>query len=214
MIDLHHSANALTAPPAIVIEPMVVADLDATLDMLSRGMRDNPVHVAVFGTDPVKRQRLVRRLFGLMAKNPEILRHAHIARQEDGAIAGMYGAFAPGSCQPRRFQQVVMLPALLSLGLGNGRRVLQWLGAWSKQDPGIRHWHVAPLAVDTHLQGQGIGTALMRHFCARMDELGDAAYLETDKEINVRFYERFGFEIIAQEPVLATTCWYMLRTPR
>ena len=54
----------------------------------------------------------------------------------------------------------------------------------------------------------------MRDFCARMDEAGDEAYLETDKEINVRFYKRFGFDVVASGSVLGTTSWYMLRKPR
>lgn len=194
----------------MTIEPFAATDLDAMLDMLARGMRDNSVHVAVFGTDPVKRQRLLRKLFGLMARNPEILRHARVARLADGTTAGL---LAPGTCQPKPIQRLLMIPGVLSLGPGNGRRVMSWGGAWSNYDPDTRHWNVGPLAVDAHLQGRGIGSALMRDVCTALDNAGEAAYLETDKELNVRFYERFGFEVIGEEPVLATTSWYLLRKP-
>ncbi|MGH3144285.1 MAG: GNAT family N-acetyltransferase, partial [Rubrobacter sp.] len=59
--------------------------------------------------------------------------------------------------------------------------------------------------------GRGVGSKLMEAFCARVDEAGDAAYLETDKPINVRFYERFGFETVGAEDVLGVPNWYMLR---
>jgi ribosomal protein S18 acetylase RimI-like enzyme len=57
----------------------------------------------------------------------------------------------------------------------------------------------------------GIGSKLMRVFCAQMDAAGEAAYLETDKSINVRFYERFGFEIVGEEQVIGVPNWYMAR---
>jgi hypothetical protein len=55
---------------------------------------------------------------------------------------------------------------------------------------------------------------MMSVFCARMDAAGEAAYLETDKEINVHFYERFGFRTTAEESVLGTPNWFMTRRAR
>jgi hypothetical protein len=39
------------------------------------------------------------------------------------------------------------------------------------------------------------------------------SYLETDKEINVRFYERFGFEIVGKANVLGVPNWFMNKMP-
>jgi hypothetical protein len=47
-----------------------------------------------------------------------------------------------------------------------------------------------------------------------MDDHGEAAFLETDKSDNVRFYARFGFEVTAMEEVLGTPNWWMSRTAR
>jgi len=88
---------------------------------------------------------------------------------------------------------------------------MKWLGAWSKHDLEERHWHLGPVAVDAHLQGKGIGSKLMQAFCAQMDAVGEVAYLETDKESNVRFYERFGFEVVGEEEVLGVPNWFMIR---
>ncbi len=70
------------------------------------------------------------------------------------------------------------------------------------------------MAVDAHLQGIGVGSKLMRSFCAKMDAAGEDAYLETDKPENVRFYERFGFEVIGEKEVLGNSNWFMLRRPQ
>jgi GNAT superfamily N-acetyltransferase len=90
-------------------------------------------------------------------------------------------------------------------------RVKQWVDAWARHDPRDDHWHVWLLTVEPHVQGLGVGTKLMIEHCARMDEAGDVSYLETDKAINVRFYQKFGYRIAGQEQVLGVTNWFMKR---
>jgi len=176
-------------------------------------MRDNPIIVAAFGQDPGTRHGRLQRLFGAMAaaEVPGRDRDMLAARGPDGSILGVCGMMPPGRCQPGIGRQLRLLPALLSLGPRGAGRTMSWLGAWSKHDPDERHWHLGPVAVDAHLQGMGIGSMLMRVFCERMDDAAEDAYLETDKEINIRFYERFGFEVTGEEEVLGVRNWYMFR---
>jgi len=89
--------------------------------------------------------------------------------------------------------------------------LLRWTRAWASEDPQEAHWHLGPVAVDRHLQGHGIGTALLRTCCAGMDGRGSAVYLEADQAANVTFYERFGFRTLRQCPVLGVPNWFMLR---
>jgi ribosomal protein S18 acetylase RimI-like enzyme len=91
------------------------------------------------------------------------------------------------------------------------RRGARWMGVWRCHDPEGRHWHLGPIAVDAHLQERGVGGRLMQVFCAQVDAARDDAYLETDKPINVRFYERYGFEVVCEEEVLGVTNWFMHR---
>ena len=186
------------------------AENEPVLDVLSRGMRDNPVHVAAFGDDPEIRRRQFRKLVAAMFSVSD-LSHALVARREDGVVVGVCGMMPPGNCLPGLGQQLRMLPTLLSLGPRAAGRVMRWVGAWRRHDPEERHWHLGPLAVDAHLQGEGVGSRMMQVFCARMDAAGEDAYLETDKPINVRFYERFGFEVVGEEDVLGVPNWFMLR---
>lgn len=185
-------------------------EIEEVIDVVARGMSDNPVNVAAFGEDPETRRRLFRRLVsaGFSTRN---LSHTLVARREDGVIVGVCGMMPPGECQPDPGQQLRLLPTLLSLGPRVAVRLMRWLGAWQRRDPEELHWHLGPLAVDAHLQGQGVGSRMMQAFCARMDAAGEDAYLETDKLINVRFYERFGFEVVGEEEVLGVTNWFMLR---
>jgi len=198
------------------LDGLEIGALDATevgeaLGVISRGMRDNPIHVAAFGDDPERRKKSLHRFFGAAFAVMGLQKHMLVARGEDGAIVGVMGMMPPGDCLPGPGQQLRMLPSLLRNGPRAAGRTMSWLGAWEKRDPDERHWHLGPLAVDAHLQGRGIGSKLLRVFCARMDAAGEDAYLETDKPINVRLYERFGFEVVGEQEVLDVPNYFMLR---
>jgi ribosomal protein S18 acetylase RimI-like enzyme len=188
-----------------------VSEVEEALGVVVRGMRDNPVHVAAFGENPEVREQRIRRLFSGAFAMLDLPRHLLAARSAEGEIVGAMGIIPPGECRASAAQQLRLLPRLLANGPRSAVRTAKWMGAWNKHDPTERHWHFGPLAVDAHLQGIGIGSKLMRVFCARMDAAGGDAYLETDKQINVRFYERFGFEVVGEEDVLGVPNWFMLR---
>jgi ribosomal protein S18 acetylase RimI-like enzyme len=184
-------------------------EIEAVVGVISRGMRDNPTHVAALGEDPERREKRVRRIFSRVLP---VMGHSLIlARHPDGTILGVLGMAAPGRCQANGKQKMKLSLGLLPLGPLALSRSLRWVGTWEKSDPKERHWHLGPVAVDAHLQGMGIGTNLMRVFCAQMDAAGEVAYLETDKPENVRFYERFGFELVGEEEVIGVPNWYMAR---
>ena len=147
-------------------------EIEEALGVISRGMRDNPIHIAAFGNDPERRKKSLHRFFGAAFAVMGLQEHMLVARSEDGVIVGVMGMMPPGDCLPGPGQQLRMLPTLLRNGPGAAGRTMRWLGAWGKRDPDERHWHFGPLAVDARLQGRGIGSKLLRVFCARMDAAG------------------------------------------
>jgi ribosomal protein S18 acetylase RimI-like enzyme len=195
------------------IRALDAADIAEAVEVIVRGMRDNPNVVAALGQYPGVRHRRLLRLFGTMAaaEVPGRDREMLAARGPDGSIVGVCGIVPPGRCQPGLGRQLRLAPSLLALGPRSAKSTMKWFGTWSKHDPDERHWHLGPVAVDAHVQGRGIGSKLMQAFCAKMDATGEVAYLETDKDVNVRFYERFGFEVVNQEEVLSVTNWFMIR---
>ncbi len=185
------------------------SEMEAVVAVISRGMHDNPTHVAALGKDPGRREKRIHRIFSRVLP---VMGHSLIlARHPDGTILGVLGMAAPGRCQANAEQRMRLTLGLLPLGPRALSRSLRWVGTWEKRDPNERHWHLGPVAVDAHLQGMGIGSKLLRVFCAQMDAAGEDAYLETDKPENVRFYERFGFEVVGEEDVIGVPNWYMLR---
>ncbi len=115
-------------------------------------------------------------------------------------------------CQPGAEEKLVLVPRMIgAVGFPGFVRMLRWTGAWAAHDPAEPHWHLGPVAVDSHLQGKGLGSALMAEYCARLDSAKAVGYLETDKAENVKFYCGFGFQTIAEAPVLNTPNWFMRR---
>ena len=76
------------------------------------------------------------------------------------------------------------------------------------------HWYLGVLGVDGFAQSRGVGAALLSRWLAGVDRDGMPAYLETDSEGNVRFYERAGFSLEGETSILGVRTWRMKRAPR
>lgn len=191
---------------------LTAADRAEMVGVLARGMRDNPMHVAAYGPEPDRRERVHARLMAaLFAASPH---QKPFGLRRDGVLVALTGVAGPGCCRPTRRQQLAMAPAILRCGPGTASRVGRWLKAWQEHDPAHAHSHLGPLAVDAHLQGQGIGSMLLAEYARRVDAAGEVAYLETDKRENVRFYERAGFVVCDEAEVLGVPNWFMRREPQ
>ncbi len=138
---------------------MRASETPAAVALLARGMRDNPLNVAVYGSDPARRQRSVERTFSTLfrvfdAQQP-------ICALDGGTLVAVTGVAPAGTCQPSMLQRLRSLPSMIAIGPGPAARVLKVLAAWGERDPDQPHSHLGPLAVDPHLQGRGIGSQIM-----------------------------------------------------
>jgi ribosomal protein S18 acetylase RimI-like enzyme len=70
--------------------------------------------------------------------------------------------------------------------------------AMDEHHPTIPHWYLGTIAVIRSAQGRGIGTALLAHSLAIVDDAGEPAYLESTNVRNVPLYERHGFRTTGQ----------------
>ena len=191
------------------------AHLDAATQIVGRAMRDNPIHVRVFAiADEDRRSRALERLF-----RPVLLGLYHrgliCGAYQDGALVGICGMARPGFCQLTALEKLRVLPGVVfGNPLGAVLRLRKWTAAWAHRDPAEPHWHLGPVAIDPSCQHQGIGSALLTAFCMHVDASGAVAYLETDRQTNVHFYQKFGFVVTGQANVQGVPSWFMARPGR
>ena len=193
------------------IDTLSACEIPAAARILAQGMRDNPLHAAVFGTNAARVEPL------LYAGFCRVLRQQlHSSRvlcvHQSRRLVAVAGMFAPGHCLPDLRDKLTLLPPLLRAGaLHRLLRIRTWMRVWARHDPTFAHWHLGPAAVARSQQGRGHGGRLLQAICAHLDTHRACGYLETDKQANVRLYRRFGFRVIATEQVLGVTHWFMLR---
>jgi ribosomal protein S18 acetylase RimI-like enzyme len=187
------------------------AEFDAAAALMARGMRDNPVLAAAFGLDPRRRAMIHRRLLSAyMCENHQI---EPIGVWRGGTLVASAAVAMRGSCRHTSTRAVRSLAEFAVIGPRTAGLTADWLAVWQEAHPYEPHVHLGPIAVDLHVQGQGIGTALMDEHCRRQDEEQIAGYLETDSAASVRFLERFGYQVVGEQPALGVPCWYMRREP-
>lgn len=183
--------------------------------LLGRAMRDNPLHVRAVGSDPARRETVFGGIFGVLLATLHA-KGTVLGAFQDGKLVGVCAVVPPGRCQPTGGEKFRLIRAVFAhASLGATLNALRWLGAWAKHDPADQpHWHLGPVGVERDLQGQGIGRALLEAACERVDAEGGVAYLETDKQVNLAFYEKFTFKTAAEAKVIGVPNWFMLRPAR
>jgi ribosomal protein S18 acetylase RimI-like enzyme len=76
------------------------------------------------------------------------------------------------------------------------------------------HWYLAMLGVLPECQGQGIGGKLIQPVLQEADQTKMPCYLETSTSAAVRFYQRYGFEIVHHGIFAQREYWTMKRKPQ
>lgn len=87
------------------------------------------------------------------------------------------------------------------------------LGQMGESHPEEPHWYLNFIGVDTHRQGQGLGSAVLKASLAPIDDEGAVAYLESSNPANVPLYERFGFEVTGEIQVKDSPVVYPMVRP-
>ena len=181
------------------------SDIQESANVLSVAMVDNPLHVAVFQGMGEKQRLEIEKMFRrLLIELPGIV---FLTKENQNII----GVMRMKSCQGRKVANASQ-DAIDKNDIGWRKSV--WHAEWGRNDPIEQHWHLGPIGVLPNHQGSGIGSMLMERFCKEVDACHAKAYLETEGDKNVRFYEKFGFEIVRESEILNVKNRYMLRASK
>ena len=172
--------------------------------VLSAAMLKVPIHIAIFQGQGKKERKIIEKMFfELLNDLPGITFQATIRRQLVGV---MRMKSCDGSEVTDEHAQTVEVNNL-------EWRKSFWRSEWARQDPMDQHWHLGPVGVLPSHQGRGIGTKLLSRFCKEVDTCQAPAYLETDSDRNVRFYEHFGFQVVEETEIFSVKNYFMWRHP-
>ena len=180
------------------------SDIQEASKVLSAAMLKNPLHIAVFQGHGEKERKLIEKMFfELLSDLPGITFLARMTRQIVGVMRMKTCNGSKVSNEHAQTGDVTNLDC----------RKSHWHNEWARHDPLNQHWHLGPVGLLPSHQGKGIGTKLLSRFCQEVDACLSSAYLETDTDKNVRFYERFGFEVVKETEIFDVKNRYMWRPP-
>ena len=180
------------------------SDISEASRVLSEAMLKVPLHIAVFQGHGEKEREIIEKMFfELLSGLPGITFLARINRQIVGVMRMKSCVGSKVTNEPAQTEDVNKLYW----------RKSYWRREWARHDPLNQHWHLGPVGVLPSHQGKGIGTKLLNRFCQEVDACTAPAYLETDTYKNVRFYERFGFQLVGESEIFDVKNRYMWRHP-
>jgi GNAT superfamily N-acetyltransferase len=186
-------------------------DIGPIAGALARAFHDDPVMTWMFGERSASRLRRLRRFFRLEARrhgaHGRVLTSAHHEGAAFWAVPDRWRSTWPAVLR----SLPVMVPAL-------GPRLprcLRGLELMERAHPREPHWYLAVLGTDPAHQGRGVGAALVDPVLAQCDAERLGVYLESSKERNIPYYQRFGFAVTGQIDLPeGPPLWPMWRDPR
>ncbi len=183
--------------------------------VLGQAFVDEPVSITVYpGFSAEKRQRNLTIDF---ATEMEVCVRRGFPLQvcENGKIVAAAVFYQPGAYPlPAGEQMMIFIKSVLGHDLYDIRPWARWLAEIDKIHPAEPHYYLEYIGVEPEYQGQGLGSAILRHVTARADEEKAGCFLETASPQNVPLYQRFGFRVTDKKEIIGLPAWFMWRDPR
>jgi len=96
----------------------------------------------------------------------------------------------------------------------NQQNIFAFLEQMDRYHPSEPHWYLPMIGVDPAKQGNGYGSALLKHALERCDGEGKLAYLGSSSPKSIPLYQRHGFELVGTIQVGSSPPLFpMLRKP-
>jgi GNAT superfamily N-acetyltransferase len=187
-------------------------DVTGMADALALGFEDDPMMQWLFGDEPPRPVKYLRPFFAHGGRR-------HLKHPTVYTVDGHRGAAywdPPGHWKTSYLSMVGLVPTMIR---GMGRRVVKALpGLGDMEEVHAEHpdhYYLAALGTRPDRRGEGVGAALMAPVLAECDARGLGAYLESSKESNIPYYQRYGFEVVGDVTFPdGPTVWPMWRDPQ
>ena len=175
-----------------------------------RAFEDDPLITWMLPPDDFGRRATL--LFDCMIRASML--HESIYTTDDGVCTAVW---APPEAWTFSEEQLAIMAGPFAEAAGERvDRALGILIEMAQVHPSEPHWYLEGLGTHPDWQRRGIASKVLAPVLDRCDADGLPAYLETQKEINVPFYRRHGFEVIGTKQLSdgAPNMWLMWREVR
>ncbi len=190
-------------------------DIPKAVEVLFDAFQDDPVFNAIFeGATPEQRKAFYETPLRYCLKYGQVC-------SPSKAIEGVAG-WVRGELAEMSLWRMLLSGALWS-GMKMGQEYSQKMAKVFKPIEEDRKKHMRDeaflylfiIGVASEHQGEGYGRVLLNGVISSAQENRMPVYLETETEMNVRLYEKFGFEVIDKVvlPVIGLPMWEMVRKP-
>jgi ribosomal protein S18 acetylase RimI-like enzyme len=190
-------------------------ELDRAADVLSAAFIHDPILDWFMREDP-KRDAARLGFFRLIVRAVAFPDGA-VELTPGGGAAALWIPSEKMNAQPLH-RELRALPTLLNAtGLDRFARLMALRGAMDAHHPMERaHDYLWFIGVDPRMQGQGLGSILIKDRTNRLDAAGRCAFLQTATPRNVTLYHRHGFEVVAdyRPDTDGPLIWAMWRDPK
>jgi GNAT superfamily N-acetyltransferase len=194
------------------IRRMTVADMDEVCELIGAAFAENPSTLANVRGNRLRARRVMRDAVRVV-KFGRPWSRALVAVQE-GVIVGALNAAEWPHCQMGLAEKIKTAPSMAMIMRSALPRALIMMSRREAHDPREAHWHIGPVGVHPDKQGQGVGRLLLERFLSTVDGQRAPAFLETDVDLNVRLYQRCGFEVTEAEDIVGVDTRFMWREAR
>jgi ribosomal protein S18 acetylase RimI-like enzyme len=183
----------------VVAERLDGARAAEAAGVLTRAFEDNPATLAIFaGYSPDELRRGLGRAIAAFVDISWRHGTAEVLLRV-GRVVGVALTFGPGAYPPPLGPQLKMAARVAGSGLRSALGYARAGDHMQRLHPKERHWYLFFLGVEPELQGQGLGGKLLQRLNERADRDNVIGYLETDRESNLRLYQRYGFQIVTDD---------------
>jgi GNAT superfamily N-acetyltransferase len=186
-------------------------DISPLAASLARAFGDDPVMTWLFGDHAGRREARLRRFFGHEAKRHR--KHGEVLTTDDRVGASFWDP--PDGWRTSTAELLRSVPIIAPAVGPRIPRALRGFKLIEAAHPRTPHWYLAVVGTDPPAQGKGVGARLLQPVLDRCDREGIGAYLESSKERNVPYYQRFGFTVTGEIPLPdGPKIWAMWRDPQ
>jgi ribosomal protein S18 acetylase RimI-like enzyme len=198
----------------VTVRPMTRRDAPEVAAVVARAFEDDPLFEWLL---PDASTRLAKSTAMYGALFPRMFGIKFYEFSTTADLAGVAIWAGPEKWEPPTMAMLGAMPKLLrNVGLGAATKLMSAMSLIKKHHPKEPHWYLSGLATDPPHQRTGVGTALITPKLEVCDREHLPAYLETQKAINVPYYERFGFRVTEEIdlPKGGPHLWLMWRDPQ